>query len=254
VSEEKNKSGGNLAANLSKDLVIRSVVPAGLKYGEYRQQLRVDFFFSCAYCMIAETEAMAIRFTIDHYEPEKLRPDLLNEYGNLMYCCDTCNVFKGPRWPKKEHLEKGYGYFRPDRDVYGDHFELKGLLVRYKTPVAFYTINALDLNRKALQRLRELRQRMLKCDEYMLKGIKGLREFQLDQLPPQFRGRALTSINQTVRGVRKLGSSIDRLLMANARSPLIDEDEETQLRAKERKERLKQIEGLRPGMLKGWKA
>jgi hypothetical protein len=32
--------------------------------------------------------------TIDHYEPQKARPELTNCYDNLMYCCDDCNMLK----------------------------------------------------------------------------------------------------------------------------------------------------------------
>jgi hypothetical protein len=248
---DENKSI-DTAAN--KELVVRSDVPKGLAYNDYLQYLRPDFFFSCAYCTMAESEAMAIRFTIDHYESRRARPELLNEYGNLMYSCNQCNVLKGSRVPTDEQRAKGYRYFRPDEDVYGDHFRKNDLRVEYKTPVGYYTLYALDLNRKQLRKLRELRKRLTDCDEYVVNGIKALRKFQLDQLPAHFKGPAAQAIGEAYRMGRKIGESIDSLLKANAHSPLIDEDEEAKIRAKERADKLKQIEGLRAGMLKGIKA
>lgn len=251
MSGNDEKKGVPAVAN--KKLVVRSDVPKGLPYKDYLQHLRPDFFFSCAYCTIAESEAMAIRFMIDHYEPRRARPDLLNEYGNLMYSCNQCNVLKGPRAPTEEQRAKGYRYFRPDEDVYGDHFIKSDLRVEYKTQVGFYTINALDLNRKQLRKLRELRKRLTDCDEYVAGGVKALRKFQLDQLPAHFKGPAAQALQEAYRIGRKIEDNIDTLLKANAHSPLIDEDEEAKIRAKERAEKLEQIEGLRPGRLKGLK-
>src|SRR5665213_225251 len=80
-------------------LVERSIVPPDRPYQEYKEVLREDFLWQCAYCTISEYEAQAIRMTIDHYEPRKARPDLENNYNNLMYACSDCNSYKGDRCP-----------------------------------------------------------------------------------------------------------------------------------------------------------
>jgi hypothetical protein len=136
----------------STELVVRSDVPPGLDYPQYREYLRPDFFFSCAYCTIGESEAAAIRFAIDHYEPRRYRPELTNSYDNLMYACNQCNVLKGDRMPSAELRARGFRFFRPDTDAFSDHFEKTGLRVLKKTDVGYYTIEALDLNRQALSR------------------------------------------------------------------------------------------------------
>ena len=46
-------------------------------------------------------------------------------------------------------------------------------------------------------------------------------------------------------------AGIDELLKANGRSPLVDEDQDKKIRARERAAKLKHLEGLKPGMLKG---
>src|SRR4029077_11605903 len=37
------------------------------------------------------------QFAIDHFVPAMNRPDAPAEYGNLLYCCVTCNGAKGSR-------------------------------------------------------------------------------------------------------------------------------------------------------------
>src|SRR2546429_8505983 len=64
----------------------------------YRQDLRTDFCFSCAYCTISEEEAHGISFEIDHYQPQQHGGT--HAYDNLLYACDTCNnQWKRGIWP-----------------------------------------------------------------------------------------------------------------------------------------------------------
>ena len=67
--------------------VTRSFVAPKGSYANYRQDLRVDFWYSCAYCSITEVEAQGIAFEIDHYAPHSKFPELKHDYGNLMYSC-----------------------------------------------------------------------------------------------------------------------------------------------------------------------
>ena len=66
-------------------------MPVLSNYHEYKQYLRKDFYYSCAYCTITEWKARGIRFEIDHYEPVSAAPHLRNTYTNLMYSCEECN-------------------------------------------------------------------------------------------------------------------------------------------------------------------
>jgi 5-methylcytosine-specific restriction endonuclease McrA len=231
--------------------ITRTSVTPGKPYTEYRDDLRYDFFHSCAYCTIAEAEAQAIRFTIDHYEPQKARPDLVNEYANLMYSCDECNRRKGDRCPPPVARASGNRFFRPDEDVYGEHFEKQNALLTHKSEVGNFTIAALDLNRLGLRRLRELRVRLKQCDAQVLGGILALRKFPIDQLPINIKGRAAIAIRRATSIHDQITINIDRLLRENAKSPLIDRDPGAQARATERTATLKHLEALFPG---NWRA
>ncbi|WP_340646158.1 HNH endonuclease [Phenylobacterium sp.] len=244
--------GSNLpAVTAGRSLVQRSSVTPGLPYNEYRQPLRHDFFCSCAYCTISEAEAQSIRFTIDHYEPQRARPDLENEYGNLLYACDTCNIRKGDRYPPPDARDAGTRFFRPDEDLHSDHFELSGIRLKPKTETGDYSIEALDLNRLALRTLRELRLRLIKCNEHVLEGIRALRRYPLDQLPRHMKGQVHTYISNAQQMADQIADEIDSILRMNARSPLLDQDPDADKHAQERAARLAEIENLHPGVWRG---
>jgi hypothetical protein len=200
---------------------------------------------------MSECEAQARRFEIDHYEPRNAKPDLANEYANLMYSCDTCNLYKGDRCPPPEARAGGHRFFRPDQDVYSDHFVQEGITLKHRTNVGDYTITMLTLNRQPLRRLREIRERLTECHRFVAEGVLGLRHFQIDQLPRELRARALRSINQAASIAEGLEDQIDSLLRNYARSPLADPDPEADNKAMERRTSEKKLKALYPGT---WRA
>jgi len=231
--------------------VTRSFVPAGLQYNQYKNYLRTDFCCSCAYCTMTEAEAQCRRFTIDHYEPRKARPDLENEYNNLMYSCDECNLRKSDRYPPPEARAAGHRFFRPDEDARREHFERSGILLKSKTAVGEFTIQFIDLNRLALQTIRKIRDRLTKCDAFVDEGVFGLKHFPLDQLPPVVRGQAFVLINRVESAAAKQVTKIDALLFEFAKSPLNDLDPDAEKRAQDSASKMKGLQALFPG---NWRA
>lgn len=64
-------------------------------YESHRPWLRDEFTFRCVYCLQREQWGRVTGdFEIDHFEPQKLRPSLASEYGNLVYACRRCNSVK----------------------------------------------------------------------------------------------------------------------------------------------------------------
>lgn len=234
-------------------LVRRSVVPAGFQYTEYKPYLRNDFFHSCAYCTTTESEAQAIRFTIDHYVPQNADTTLVHEYTNLMYACDECNQRKGDRHPPPAAQTAGYRFFRPDFDIFSDHFRLglSGIVVDSESNTGNYTIEALDLNRHMLKRIRDIRQRLTECDEFVAEGVYALREIAIDKISINVRAKALQAIQNATKLAGKFADEIDALLQNYAKSELIDEDANVKERGKERITSLKSMASLYPG---SWRA
>ncbi|WP_342726764.1 HNH endonuclease [Bradyrhizobium sp. B097] len=239
------------AAKKPSELVVRSAnVPKLSDYREYKPYLRRDFLHSCAYCTMSEAEALAIRFTIDHYEPQRARSDLVNDYGNLMYCCNECNIRKGDRTPPADARAKGIKFFRPDTDFFEDHFTLNGIRLDPASPAGDYSIHALDLNRAMLRKLRDLRQREKLAREAVAAGVRALRGVSIDRLPKSIRGRAAVAMAQAEKAASDLAREIEDLLCEHAGSPLIDLPEEPD-EQKARTQRLKDLQAMIPG---AWRA
>ena len=222
------------------NMIVRSAVPAGLPYRQYKRYLRHDFYYSCAYCTTMESEATAIRMVIDHYEPVVCAPALANDYNNLMYACEPCNLLKSDRFPPAAAQAEGHRFFRPDLDVRLEHFRFNGVLVESDTNVGNFTITFMDLNRRGLQRIRELRSRLIEGSMLVSEGIMALRSFPLDQISQEFRSRAHRFIDSVLEQEAEYIEDIDSLLRAYAKSPLI-EDEESAADIAEKKERVKAL-------------
>ncbi|MCW5575706.1 MAG: hypothetical protein KIT13_06380 [Burkholderiales bacterium] len=201
---------------------------------------------------MTESEGKAIRFTIDHYEPEHSRPDLVNDYSNLMYSCDTCNSFKTDWDPPAEARADGHKFFRPDEELRGTHFEGTGRHITGKTTTGTFTIQVLDLNRHALKVIRDLRRRLVETDKYVVEGIMALRGYPLDSLPPEIRHKTRESVNEAMATAEELVEEIDALLREYAGSPLVDPDDEKTERAITRAKSMKEYAGMYPG--KVWRA
>lgn len=256
-SKGKNDSTLKPAVTKASDvaLVTRTRVPSGFKYSEYKPYLRYDFFHSCAYCTTTESEAKAIRFTIDHYAPQGARPDLVHEYTNLMYSCDECNQRKGDRDPPPVAKAAGYRFYRPDQDYFTDHFRIgmSGIVIEAESTTGSYTIEALDLNRHMLKRIRDIRQRLVDCNNFVAEGIRALRDSPIDKLPTNMKAQAVKAIRDAMSVASKFPEEIDDLLRSYAKSELIDDDPDpdAEARLKLRSDTLKGMQSLFPG---SWRA
>ncbi|MGC4043643.1 MAG: hypothetical protein QM758_07535 [Armatimonas sp.] len=131
-------------------------------YTRYRPFLRQDFQYRCAYCLTHEFylggEAGC---TIDHHRPQHglfARPDLVNVYENLYWCCHECNQNKGDTWPTPDELAEGRRFLDPclTEDDHDLHWEtMPDGTITPQTPAGDYTIDQLMLWREQLTYLRQ---------------------------------------------------------------------------------------------------
>lgn len=65
-------------------------------YSSFRPWLRDEFCFCCVCCLLRERWGKAFgEFDLDHFVPQRLDPQRVAEYDNLLYCCASCNASKG---------------------------------------------------------------------------------------------------------------------------------------------------------------
>lgn len=139
-------------------IFTRSVPPTlYADYSRYRSLLRQDFRYRCAYCLMNEFylggEAGC---EIDHHRPQHgpaARPDLVNVYENLYWCCRECNQNKGDTWPSPQEWSEGRRFLDPcrpedDHDLHWRAFS--DGTVEPITPPGAYTVENLMLWRDFL--------------------------------------------------------------------------------------------------------
>jgi hypothetical protein len=240
-------TAGILSAKQNSPLVVRSEVPVGLPYNDYREYLRSDFIYACAYCTLMEYEAGGRRFTIDHYVPRGHTETRTDDYENLMYACDECNMLKGNRYPPIEAREKGHRFYRPDGDIFDDHFTFSGMLVEGVTVTGVFTVDFLNLNRLSLRRLRDYRNRISATHSEASELIVELGQVKVDRLPKHLRARAVAAIRGAQAAAKDQALDLDAVLEDLAHSSLIDKDPDARDLARSRAQKLKGIKALYPG-------
>ena len=75
---------------------VRRHGPAGYNdYASYRDWLRDEFMFRCAYCLHREQwNNRGGTFHVEHFIPASVDPAGTCEYSNLLYACAACNEAK----------------------------------------------------------------------------------------------------------------------------------------------------------------
>lgn len=147
----------------------RSHQPPGSRpYDEYRECLRLEFLFSCTYCLSTEREVGPTSdfagFEIEHFRPQGLRrfKYLKNHYPNLLWACAACNRAKGEVWPVPQEEKLGMRFVDPCAEPLGAHLEFDGDTVKPLTPAGRYVIDEINLNSAQHIERRRLRRDRLK--------------------------------------------------------------------------------------------
>ena len=218
-------------------------------YGEYREHLRRDFWFSCAYCTTAEVEATGIGFEIDHYVPASRDKSLLTCYKNLMWCCEHCNSAKRNH-PTPKASEAGFRFFNPETDNFNEHFgsDIDSFRVTGLTrEVGEYTERVLILNRRPLLEIRQQRKRVASAQRQIVEGFRALQGMALDTLPKESRARVLAKMAiLEARADRAQQEIVDFMLSELNRSPLLDRDPNAGAIARERRDFLRSCDAIAP--------
>lgn len=140
------------------------------KYTRFREFVREDFEYVCAYCYLHEDHVGGERhFELDHFCPRRICPDKVDDFYNLYWSCHGCNKpgSKHAKLPDPLLISEGYVFVDLCQDKFEAHYELQpdGRL-KPLTKKAEYTIEHIQLNNDDLVRLRRhLTEKQLQMDK-----------------------------------------------------------------------------------------
>lgn len=101
--------------------------------------------YACEYCGVSETDAGG-ELTVDHYRPRSVGGS--DDDGNLVYCCQRCNLYKADYWPAQPTDPT---LWNPRQELFARHLlNLADGTVHAITAVGEFTIRRLRLNRSPL--------------------------------------------------------------------------------------------------------
>jgi hypothetical protein len=147
-------------------------------FQSYRQCLRWEFGFSCAFCLLHEMDLFTpgVEGTgltgIEHFEPKSLNEAGRNQYENLFYCCRFCNSAHGSL-PVAD--PEGRRLLNPCEVAWRDFFELRGDELHARDEGdATYTHEVYDLNDRRKVVLRQKRREALAVRSAYLAEGRGV--------------------------------------------------------------------------------
>jgi hypothetical protein len=215
-----------LERSASKPIVQRSPVPQKKDYSQYREELRHDFCYACAYCTMAEAESLGFGFEIDHYLPWQKRLDLKHTYSNLEWSCQPCNRNKSDYMPGAPQSERGFFVLRPDEHDPRLHLQLRPddpeqLIAQTNT--GEFNIKLLNLNGAVLRRLRSIRLRHVQARDVVAEGYRALlrldeTRIRKDEMEAvrQLRNAAKARGDELVRSIREQIRQVNRSSLRDA--------------------------------------
>jgi hypothetical protein len=143
--------------------IIRRHAPPSAPYATYRQCLRWEFGFTCAFCLLHESDLIehGVEGTgltsIEHLDRQETEPGRANVYENCYYACRFCNGARG----RTDRIEDGRALLDPCADAWGAHFDLVDDELRPRTENAVFTHDTYRTNAARKKQLRRDRRRQI---------------------------------------------------------------------------------------------
>ncbi len=92
---------------------------------DIKENLKQNFFGRCAYCNCHYKTLTGLEYQIEHIIPKKKaedngKPELRDDYNNMVYACKKCNLYKSQTWPFDDYdlnhtydKDLGVGFYDP---------------------------------------------------------------------------------------------------------------------------------------------
>lgn len=194
---------------------------------------------------MAELEAAAVAFNIDHHQPQAAGGS--DAYENLYWSCQSCNLAKTALWPDISEFTAGYRFIQIDLenpDIHIGSHPTDATRVSPKTRVGLFNIDTLGLNEHRMKTVRKLRIDAGHAAETVRGGLRLLQTMRIDELPPVMRARAISIRDKLRAEAADVETSTAEILRAIAvdasKSELID-------RPGGRRQRRRYLKNLSPG-------
>lgn len=128
--------------------------PPDKKPGWYKDCLRLDFEFRCAYCLIHEADYQSPEdFEVEHFQPKSAN-GAERKYSNLYYSCRLCNKRnrKGTNWPTREQMASGIRFVDPCSELWEDEVRFQGDgSIEGVSKAGIYSVSTIGLDRQQLR-------------------------------------------------------------------------------------------------------
>lgn len=138
--------------------------------------LKWEFGFTCPFCLLHQADLVGPHSvektglsTVEHFIPKSVRPDLINEFENLVLACRLCNIARGVK-PLAE--ENGAKLLNPREEAWAEHFTLEQGQLEPQTPDGDYTKDAYGINDRFRTARRSKRALVLTKAYRVLLGIR----------------------------------------------------------------------------------
>ena len=142
---------------------------------EQREALRRLYNFRCGDCGVSEVDNGA-ELTVDHFQPRSQGGT--DAVGNLVYCCHTCNAYKG-NYYQPEASER---ILHPLHDNLSEHIlEQEDGTLYALTPTGAFHIAQLRLNRPALIAYRLVERQLQLARQELLALRQRLAELRREE-------------------------------------------------------------------------
>lgn len=156
-------------------------------YRKYRQCLRWEFGFTCAFCQCHEADLRlhGVEGTgltqIEHFEPASLAEARINDYSNCLYVCCFCNSARGVT--PRRNPQEGVRLLNPCKNVWGQMFQVENdrLELLSEDPDVLYTCDIYALNDPRKISMRRQRRIILRDRLSFLERARKVRDRLLER-------------------------------------------------------------------------
>lgn len=187
------------------------------RWSDYRACLRWDFAFSCALCLLHETDLFGGTggeglggTTAEHVVPRSVAPERASDYSNMIYACRLCNTARS----NQPTFHAGRRLLDPTAEAWGTRFTAidDRLEPLPGDQDAGYTAQVYDMNDLRKVRRRRLRRRLFEDRFHLIAELKGETDRLLQLADDRLEAGELTEFQELIEVAQILRAQAQRII------------------------------------------